>query len=354
MSVGRRRPGAQRLSSVPVRRGGGQVSELQRSRMLSSAVAIVSEYGYGRMSVARVTGRARVSRRTFYEFFDNREDCFLTVFDDAIGRLSGLVAGAYEREPGGWREKVRTGLAVLLVFLDEEPAVGSLLVVNALNAGPRVLERRAQVLQRLGGALDRGGLSSKAARGLPPLTGEGVVGAVFSVIHTRLLAKHPGSLVELLNPLMGMIVLPYQGPAIARGELGHPAPARKRAARERETCKDVGESSSSLSVVDPLVELPMRITYRTLRVLSAIGEHPGANNREIADHAGVSDQGQMSKLLARLERLGLAHNTAEGHLKGAPNRWRLTARGEEAEQSTRTRSGQASRHEISGMEGTRR
>ena len=79
----------------------------------------------------------------------------------------------------------------------------------------------------------------------------------------------------------------------------------------------------------------MRLTYRTALVLGCIAEEPGASNRVIGDHAGVSDQGQISKLLARLERLGLAANTGDGHLKGEPNAWRLTPRGVQVEHSIR-------------------
>ena len=63
-------------------------------------------------------------------------------------------------------------------------------------------------------------------------------------------------------------------------------------------------------------------TYRTERVLEAIARHPGASNREVADFAGVLDEGQISKLLKRLESLGLIENTGEGQPKGKPNAWR--------------------------------
>jgi AcrR family transcriptional regulator len=320
-----------------------RLSEVQRSRMLSSAVAVISEYGYGQMSVARVTGRARVSRRTFYDVFEDREDCFLAVFDDALERVAERVVLAYESERD-WRERVRAALAALLEFLDEQPGVRSLLIVDALQAGPRVLRRRAEVFERLSVALQRGGSRSRAARELPALTGEGVVGAVFSVIHTRLLAPHPGPLVELLNPLMGMIVLPYRGPAAAQREL------ERRGTRtfssDRKTpagLKSTTHLADASLAKDPLAGLPMRLTYRTLRALAAVAERPDASNREVADIAGVSDQGQMSKLLARLERLGLIRNAAaerEGvhQPHGDPNAWRLTPRGEEIQQATQTQS----------------
>jgi DNA-binding MarR family transcriptional regulator len=80
---------------------------------------------------------------------------------------------------------------------------------------------------------------------------------------------------------------------------------------------------------DPLRDVPMRLTYRTARVLEALAGMPGASNRMVADGAGIYDQGQVSKLLARLERLGLIENTSGNDHKptGEPNAWRLTPRG---------------------------
>jgi DNA-binding IclR family transcriptional regulator len=75
----------------------------------------------------------------------------------------------------------------------------------------------------------------------------------------------------------------------------------------------------------------MRLTSRTLLVLAAISERPGASNRQIADVAGIHDQGQISRLLGRLERLGLIANDGAGHVKGEANAWGLTPKGKEVE-----------------------
>jgi AcrR family transcriptional regulator len=303
-----------------------QVAEVQRSRMLRSAVQLISEYGYGQMTVARVTRGARVSRRTFYDLFEDRDDCFLAAFDDAVERAAGVMVAGYERGRG-WREGVRGALAGLLGFLDEEPAVCSLLIVDALGAGPRVLERRAEVLEGLSTVLQDGGSEAGSGRGVvPSLMGELLVGAVFSMMHTRLLRRYPGPMLELLNPLMSMIVSVYLGPAAARRELERPV-VKPRASRVTGAIGAV--------MKDPLEGLDMRLTYRTLRTLGVVAERPGVSNRGVADHAGISDQGQVSKLLGRLERLGLVCNTGEGHLSGAPNAWRLTERGEEVQQAIR-------------------
>ena len=86
----------------------------------------------------------------------------------------------------------------------------------------------------------------------------------------------------------------------------------------------------------------MRLTYRTSRVLEGVaelgGRGSGPSNRQVGEYAGIADPGQVSKLLRRLERLGLLANGAPGHLKGEPNAWRLTGKGELVSQSIRAHS----------------
>jgi AcrR family transcriptional regulator/DNA-binding MarR family transcriptional regulator len=273
------------------------------------------------MSVARVTARAGVSRRTFYDLFNDREECFLAAFLDCAqrARTHACDAAADERD---WRAQVRAGLAALLGFFEEEPMAGRVLVVDALKAGPVVLERRVGVVSELIAIVEGGRVLVRSGRVLAPLTAEGVVGAVLAVVHARLSVRGGTSPSELLNPLMAMIVLPYLGVAAAERELARAVPERPR--------------SGKRPAVDPLGGLDMRLTYRTLRVLAAIGASPGASNRQIAQWAEVSDQGQISKLLSRLESLGLIHNAGIGHLKGEPNAWELTPKGQEVEQALRT------------------
>ena len=71
-----------------------------------------------------------------------------------------------------------------------------------------------------------------------------------------------------------------------------------------------------------------RLTARTQLVLAKVAEYPGASNRRVADLSGIRDQGQISRLMRRLEGNGLIHNTG-GATAGVPNAWRLTPRGEE-------------------------
>jgi AcrR family transcriptional regulator/DNA-binding MarR family transcriptional regulator len=325
-SIDKTRVGTPRLRPGPNGLPRGQVTEIQRSRMLTAAVQAVAEVGYARMTVAQVIGRAKVSRKTFYDVFLDREDCFLAAFEQAVAQARALVVESYTLE-SGWREGVRAGLARLLMFMDAEPNLAKLCVVETLGAGPRVLDSRAKVLDELAQVIDRGRSVRTATHEPPDVTAEGVIGAVFAVLHTRLLESGQEPLSNLLAPLMSMIVLPYLGSRAASRELARPAPKPRKATR-----LPVRPRSR-----DPLEGLDMRLTYRTVRVLVGIGAHPGASNRKIAKDSGIADQGQISKLLTRLQRLDLVENRGDGQRKGASNAWHLTERGAEVERAARPR-----------------
>jgi AcrR family transcriptional regulator len=293
--------------------GRERVIDIQRARLLSALCEVSAERGSGNVAVAHVVERAGVSRRTFYELFADREECFLAAFDDVIARALHCVLDAYDPR-ARWAERIRTALIALLEFLDAERGAGELLVVGSLGAGSQAVERRQRVLAQIVVVVDEGRKETEVGPDLPPLTAEGVVGGVLSVLHTRMLEGDPGlPLLDLTGPLMGMIMLPYVGHAAARRELARPTPKR-HPAREA-------------AAGDPLRDVGMRLTYRTVRVLISISANPGSSNREIGLCAGLEDQGQISKLLARLQRLDLIQNTRPTASRGAPNAWGLTERG---------------------------
>ncbi len=114
--------------------GRWQVSDIQRSRLLAGAIAAVAELGYEQTTVGRITTRARVSRRTFYELFAGREECLAAVLDDVIERIQRELRHA-NLEDLAWRERIRFGLATILAFLDSEPRIAHVCVVEAVRAG---------------------------------------------------------------------------------------------------------------------------------------------------------------------------------------------------------------------------
>ncbi|MHB1537550.1 MAG: MarR family transcriptional regulator, partial [Solirubrobacteraceae bacterium] len=127
---------------------------------------------------------------------------------------------------------------------------------------------------------------------------------------------------QLLGELMAIVVLPYLGAAAAGREARRPLPPAPQ--------------PLLASGSDALRGLEIRLTYRTVMVLRAIAASEGASNRQIAAAAGIADQGQVSKLLARLARAGLIENAREPAAGPREcNSWNLTATGLAVERATR-------------------
>lgn len=337
-------------------REGSPVAEVQRARLVAAATEIAYDRGAGETTVSAIVGRARISRRSFYQIFSNAEECLLAAMQDALARARRRVLSAQRDTRGGWRAQMRASLETLLALCDECPQEAHLLVVESLLACPEALRLRERVIGELAAAFDRSDGESRRA-GASNLAGEALVGAALAILHRRLLyaaqtrranvrsagvsgrraevsrrrrtgGRHVdlvgeptppvGRLIELAGPLMGMFVLPYQGPAAARRELVRPVAAH-------------AHNGAPDGLHEAVAPPGIRLTSRTILVLSAIDElsdaGPGPSNRQIAVAAGVADQGQASKLLARLRRQGLIENVTNRPQRYV-NAWRLTPNGQ--------------------------
>ncbi len=302
----------------PARAGidGPEVMDVQRSRMIAAVIGAVEADGYPRLTVTTVIARSRISRKTFYAAFVDLEDSFLAAFEQALAHASEIARAAYARERA-WRTGIRAALLSVLTAMDEERGLARLCIVDALLAGPRVLERRAQVLAQLARTIDDGRELAPARYEPPPLTAQAIAGAIAALLHAHLLDEDPAPLTALSGSFMSMIVMPYLGRAAAHREFNAPGPRTRRGSR----------SGSLRRGLDPLAQIDMRITYRTVRVLGTIAAIPDASNTQIAEHAGIVDQGQVSKLLARLAGLGLVENVRPDRAARGVNAWRLTDSG---------------------------
>jgi AcrR family transcriptional regulator len=305
--------------------GRGAVEYDRRTRIFRAMAEAVAERGVRSVTLADVAARAEVSPRKLREQFADVEDGLLAAFEWVTRRAGATMDEAYSDE-SRWVEAVRASLATMLALVEQEPELARLWIVDSLGAGPRVLRSRARAVAAVCEYIDRGRLQPASRTEPPAITAEGVVGAVLAVLQTRLLAPDPAPPSSLLGELTSLVVLPYLGSAAAKRELVRSAARFPGGRREpprsgRFAVEGVG----------------MKLTYRTARVLMAIGERPGSSNREVGNRAEVVDQGQISKLLTRLESQGIIVNDSSGGRRGAPNAWELTARGEQVEYIIRQR-----------------
>ena len=261
----------------------------------------------------------------FFETFSTVEECYRAAFAQGVDRLSRTLAGATAREVA-WLERVRSGLVAMLGFFDDEPDWARLLLLETSLSVTVTVGYRQQLHDLLGVLLEREGDVSPGhgggrAAGSPvfpaSLQCELIVGGVFSLIRTSVLEHDARRLVELAPSLMAFIVAPYLGQAVAQAELeGRPSHVSA-----------IDPGLARAQAISRAAALPVRATHRTTQVLRAIARTPYSNNREIAHAAGIADEGQASKLLARLERRGVIENVGAGPARGEPNAWLLTAAG---------------------------
>jgi AcrR family transcriptional regulator len=194
------------------------VKAVQRERLLAGMTGAVTEIGYSTLTVQNVLTRAGISRPTFYEQFEDKEDCFLAAFDASARRLRKQVEAAVENAALGWRAQLRSGIAALLRFIADEPEEARMVIVEARASCLAGLRRRDELLDHFAACIDalvREDLDE------PPsaLAAAGVVGGIESVLYARLQKGETEDLEGLLPSLMYFAVLSYAGREAAGEEL---------------------------------------------------------------------------------------------------------------------------------------
>lgn len=194
------------------------VKAIQRERLLAAMIEVATEIGYNALTVQNVLTRAGISRPTFYEQFEDKEDCFLAAFDAAASRMRERIETAATETGPGWRDQLRAGISGLLSFIAEEPEEARMVIVEARASSPDGLRRRDALLDRFAACIDalvREDLDE------PPsaIAAAGVVGGIESVLYARLQKGETADLEALLPSLMYFAVLAYAGHEAAGEEL---------------------------------------------------------------------------------------------------------------------------------------
>ena len=181
------------------------VWESQRGRMLEAMAVAVAEKGYAATAVADVIARARVSRKTFYEHFANKEACFLAAYDEGVAALLATIDEAVGAA-GDPLQAVTEGVRAYLEALAANPAFARTFLVEILAAGPAALERRAAVHARFAEQIEA---SHRAARAelpglptVPPARFRAGVGATHELVVEHVSRHGAETLPELLETLL--------------------------------------------------------------------------------------------------------------------------------------------------------
>jgi AcrR family transcriptional regulator len=188
------------------------VAHNQRERLIAGLAEAIDENGYAGTTIAHITRHAAVSRRTFYEHFAGKDECFVAAYDTVMAELRERVAKAFEEEDD-WPHAVKGGIGAMLHFLAAEPHLARLSMVEALVAGPVMVERYDNAIQSFVPYFQSGreGRSPEVLARLNPTTEEALVGGMMSLISRRIIAGKTAELEGLLPDLVEFTLAPYLG-----------------------------------------------------------------------------------------------------------------------------------------------
>ncbi len=222
-----------------------QVRQQQRIRMLEAMARTVGDKGYAKTTVQDVLERSGVSSKTFYEHFNDKEDCFLQAYDAVVERVMVVVTNEYSRVRR-WPDRVQRGLSSFLRFAGDEEDLARMAIVEVLAAGPRARERYETAVRRFMGFFEAGRIEARHPERLPTHLSEAVVGGIAATMYHHLITGRAEQLPLLLPDLLYCSLVPY---------LGH---SRAASAARRATVPSPGMAgvSTRRRLVQPAVTTP--------------------------------------------------------------------------------------------------
>jgi AcrR family transcriptional regulator len=202
----------QRLPHGPHRLGADEVVRNQRRRMHGAMIEAVASSGYERTSVKQVVALAGVSRRSFYEQFANKQECFLATYDVIATRGAGRVSAAYRAADGDVHERLRAAFGELGQAIGTNWKSASLVMLEAPKVGsPALLRlRRASATfeQMLGSCFEQTG----DAGPLPGPVIRGIAGGLHAAMSRCLREESPQTAPQLAEEMFRWTLL-FQTPA---------------------------------------------------------------------------------------------------------------------------------------------
>jgi AcrR family transcriptional regulator len=188
------------------------VAENQRERLLNGVVEAVAEHGFNATTIGRITDAAKISRRTFYEYFRGKDDCFLAAYAMIDEHVRGTMLAAAEPSER-WPEQVQARLAALLEVLARDLAVARFYLTEPLAAGGEIAARYRDAMQLLAETIRP---KSSMTEIDVEVRDQALMGGIATLIARRLNAGEPERLRELLPDLVELALAPYIGRNEAR------------------------------------------------------------------------------------------------------------------------------------------
>jgi AcrR family transcriptional regulator len=182
-----------------------EVAAIQRRRILDGLAAALAYHGYEDTKITDIVELAGVSRPTFYEYFEGKDQCFAAAYDDGVARLVAAVEEAVA-DRSGWAARISGGLSASLDFLATDPPLAHLLLVESLAASRPARLEHERSLGRLAEALSPPAAGIAGAVPVPEETARLLAGGLASHLSGRVLAGEAERLAESQDLLLGYLL----------------------------------------------------------------------------------------------------------------------------------------------------
>jgi len=189
-----------RLTGGPGRMTPERVARHQKARLEGAMVEAVARHGYAGTTMRELVALAGVSKTTFYQHFENKQECFLATFDEIVAELGKRVGEGY-RSGGDFRERLTAGLAVFMNMAVDEPAAASLTTVESLTLGSAGVAHRERASQAFEALIQQSFDHSPSELQVSEMTVRAIVAGIRGVTYRRVRGGRPEDLPGLVEEL---------------------------------------------------------------------------------------------------------------------------------------------------------
>jgi AcrR family transcriptional regulator len=199
-----------------------QAASHQRARIHAAMIELVSERGYGAVTVRELVRMAGVSTGTFYEHFADKDACFLRTYG-LIVRRSTKQVGAAQKGCHDWRERLRLALRAWAEGIVREPQAARLGLVEVFAGGAAALEQMRRAEGHYETMIEQSFASAPDPVPVPPLIVKGIVAGVHRVARAQLLGGRAHELPGMVDELLEWMLCFRSRAAASLAQLDAPA-----------------------------------------------------------------------------------------------------------------------------------
>jgi AcrR family transcriptional regulator len=185
------------------------VTRNHQERLAAGVIAAVAEHGFRDAGVTQIAAAAGVSRRTFYDHYSDKEECYFDTYRLIEENLLQIVSEAGGAAP--WTATVRAKVSALVEVLAANPDLIRFTMVAPPTEGGEVLERQREFLRRILDSLTEGAPTGRTYSQPGEEELEALAGGMSAVFTARVAAGEAASLVEDAPHLVEMILVPFVG-----------------------------------------------------------------------------------------------------------------------------------------------